>query len=416
MVMAQLVKGRLNQIFRGERLAALILLTAQVLAAFAAFLVNLFAARILDPTDRGDLAFALQIAYFMTVFMLMGVERPFVSTRKGNFNSEFRNFFFLIAPAVMVITPITVVVVYLSPISGKWVGVGFVVVALFVFLNGLSRGVRISYIVSRNWKVFAVNAISSQLIIITGAVVFTILGVENPVAWMALYLASGLPALILLIVSLLNRGPKQPIEEVEKRRIRKNGWILFPSDFSNTAMMRSDRLFLPIFGTSADLGLYVTVATVMEISGWPVKQWVDASLRKWGEAKNEMYSAINGLLFKSFLFLTLLSLGLGLVAYVILELFLPESYAPAKGVIIPLAIASVIFGLTRVQQGLMVAFGAAARVSIVEIIGTIVSIMMYVLLIPKFGMYGAAYGSIVGYSACYLCSVFTLTKLRRKEH
>ena len=67
----------------GAKLAAVVLVSAQMVAAGGAVAVNLLAAFVLSPSGRGDLAFALQLAYFLSVFAIMGLERPFIATRFG---------------------------------------------------------------------------------------------------------------------------------------------------------------------------------------------------------------------------------------------------------------------------------------------------------------------------------------------
>jgi hypothetical protein len=48
----------------------------------------------------------------------------------------------------------------------------------------------------------------------------------------------------------------------------------------------------------------------------------------------------------------------------------------------------------------LVARGHGALVSAAEICGFVVSFVAYVGLIPRYGISGAAYGSLLGYGAC----------------
>src|SRR5690606_23229350 len=84
-------------------------------------------------------------------------------------------------------------------------------------------------------------------------------------------------------------------------------------------------------------------------------------------------------------------------------------------VIVPLAASAVVFGLTRVQQGLLIALDAPGRVSIVEIGGTAASVLAYLTLIPPYGMLGAAYGSIIGYSVCAAAGAYALIRVLRSR-
>src|SRR5699024_1784998 len=135
----------------------------------------------------------------LTVFALMGVQRPYMASREGEFNQEYRNFSHLVLPGAIAIIPVTLLVLYFSPLGEKWFVLGIVAVVVYTVLNALSRGVRVGYVVSGNWKRFAFNALGSQVIIVLGAVLFLVLEVDSPELWMAVYTVSTLPALLMFI-------------------------------------------------------------------------------------------------------------------------------------------------------------------------------------------------------------------------
>lgn len=399
---------------RGERSAAVILLMGQIAAAGAAFAVNLLAARILEPAGRGDLAFVLQLAYLFTVVAVLGVERPFMASRSGSFNNEYVNFTRMIAVSSLCVTPFVVLAMAVSPLSVNWLWAGVAVIAAYVVLNAVTHGLRVAYVASRQWRPFAINTLASQCIIVAGAALLAALGQSDPVVWAGVYLLATAPVVLLLLNAVRGYDRDSYPQPVERRTLRRHGVVLLPSEFSSTAMLRLDRLLLPLLSTSAELGLYVTVATVLEMSSWPIKQWVDVSLRGWSAAGDSRIKVVRRILVQSIGMLVALTLALGAAAYVIIVYFLPESYLPAVHVITPLGVGSVIFGLTRVQQGLLIARGNSGAVSVVEIIGIVVSLVMFFLLIPPFGMLGAAYGSIVGYVACLLGGAIILFSPRTK--
>ncbi|WP_432789965.1 polysaccharide biosynthesis C-terminal domain-containing protein [Brevibacterium sp. K11IcPPYGO002] len=398
--------------FGGAKLAAAVLVASQVLAAGGAVAVNLLAAFVLSPSGRGDLAFALQLAYFLSVFAIMGLERPFIAARSGGFGTEYRVFARMVTPGTLCTLPVVILAVVLSPFSTDWVWMGLIAIAGYVALNSLVRALRVAYVCSREWKWFTANAVATQVIIVIGATLLVLLDVDDPVLWMWTYTASALPAVALLFLAPKTWKSSVPTRD-ESRGLRRRGLVLLASDFSNTAMLRSDRLLLPMLSSSAALGLYVTVATVLEMATWPVQQWVDASLRSWSTAFSSRPLPVVRLVGGSLLLLAVFAGLLGSAAWAMITFVLPESYLPATAVIIPLAISAIVFGLTRVQQGLLIAADAPGTVSIVEIIGTVASMLAYLTLIPSFGMLGAAYGSIIGYSVCAAAGAIALTRVMR---
>lgn len=399
---------------KGTKIAAAVLVAAQILAAGGAVAVNLLAAVVLSPAGRGDLAFALQLAYFLSVFAVMGLERPFIASRSGGFGTEYRVFARMVTPGTLCVLPIAFIAAALSPFSTRWMWMGVIAIAAYVALNSLVHALRVAYVCSREWKWFAVNAIVTQLIIVVGAVLLVLIGVNDPVVWMWAYAASAVPTAILLFVAPRPSKHLDPTR-TETRGLRRRGWVLLPSEFSNSAMLRSDRLLLPILSNSAALGLYVTVATVLEMATWPVQQWVDASLRNWSQGfSSHSFPAVR-IIARSVLLLVASAAVLAAAAYAMIVFVLPDSYAPAAAAIIPLAVSAVIFGVTRVQQGLLIAADSPGTVSVVEIIGTVASLIAYITLIPHYGMFGAAYGSIIGYAVCAAAGAFTLARVIRRK-
>lgn len=398
----------------GAKIAAVVLVGAQVLAAGGSVGVNLLAAFVLSPSGRGDLAFALQLAYFLSVFAIMGLERPYIAARSGDFGTEYRVFARMVRPGTLCVLPIVILAAVVSPFSTMWLWVGVIAIAGYVALNSLVRALRVAYVCSREWKWFTANAVATQVIIVVGATLLVLFRVEDPVAWMWAYTASALPAVALLFLAPRSWKQSAPTP-AESRGLRRRGWMLLPSDFSSTAMLRSDRLLLPVLSSSAALGLYVTVATVLEMATWPVQQWVDASLRGWSNSHFPGLRPVVRLIAKSVLLLAVFAAALGAAAFAMIVFVLPESYQPATAAIVPLAVSAVIFGLTRVHQGLLIALDAPGRVTIVEIVGTVASVVAYVALIPAYGMLGAAYGSIIGYFVCAAAGAFALVRAIRSR-
>lgn len=389
----------------GRGQAAVFLLLGQLAAAGAAFLVNILASWAMPPGSRGLLAFVLQVAYILTILSLMGLERPFMANQSGTFFSAYRQFIWLAAPGFSVV----LVVIGFAMGFGGALGASWLLIAggaTFVATNMLVRSARVAYVVSRDWKPFLSSNIGSQVIIVLGAIVLALSDRTTADVWILIYCASGVIPLALLVRSFYaGSKTKDHIAREARARLRRSGVKLLPAALGNTAMVRSDRLLLPVLGSPADLGVYVTVATVMEMAVWPLQQWVDVSLRSWSVAESGARKRI--------LRTTLVGAGisagiagvLALAAWAVVVVVLPISYRGSLAVIIPLGVASVIYSVTRIQQGFLIAMNAPGIASLVEMSGWIAAIVGYFALIPNYGILGGAYGSIIGYSVCAIAGV-----------
>lgn len=381
--------------------ASMFLLGAQVLAAGVAFLVNIFTAWAMNPSGRGDLAFFLQICYTLTYVALLGLERPFMASRRGAFSALLVEFVRMTLPGWLIaIVPIGVGVAALV-LGNPYLGAVGVLIGADLIGNAITHSVRVAYIGSRSWQHFVTNAVATQLVLLIGASALALSGVDSVVVWLTLYALTGVVSSATLVICMRRGAWRSRVPVIEAKRLRVQGLKLLPASFGNSALLRSDRLLLPILSTSAQLGVYVPVAAIMEIAVWPIQQWVDTSLRDWGTAGHTPAQQ-RRLVLRSVGVVLASTLALAAVAYVVVAYILPPSYRDAIALIPVLAIGTVVYGWTRIQEGLLVARGMTGSVSLIETVGLVASLAAYVVLIPLWGAMGAAWGAFIGYLVCAL--------------
>lgn len=384
-----------------NRRTSLFLLGAQILAAGVAFLVNIVIAWAMDPVARGILAFVLQITYTLTYVSLLGLERPFMATQKGTFPQLLVSFVRMTLPGWSIaLLPIGVGLAGLL-LGNPYLGPLGILIGAYLIGNSITQSVRVAYVGSRSWQHFVANAVASQLVLVVGAVALAVAGVDDVVVWLALYALTGAVSSITLFVCLRQGQGFAPLPVDVSKRLRRQGLKLLPASFGNSALLRSDRLLLPILSSPAQLGMYVPVAAIMEIAVWPIQQWVDASLRDWGSAGHTR-AGQRKLVLRAVGLVLLTSVALAAVAFVVVAFFLPPSYREALGLIPVLTLGSIVYGWTRIQEGLLVTRGKTGSVSIIETVGLVVSLASYVVLMPLWGAMGAAWGALLGYLACAL--------------
>jgi O-antigen/teichoic acid export membrane protein len=390
----------------GNNSTAMQLLLMQVLAASTAFAVNILSASVMEPEGRGQLALLVQVTYVLTVIALLGVERPYVAVRKTSFDRAVTEMNALATPGYLLLIVIAIVVV-LCALAG-WLKIALIggLVLFFLMGNIAARIVRTGYIASGSLPPFIAVSIATQMILLFTAVGLYFWGNTTPDAWFFAYGLSGTAALIVLIGSVCRSG-RTGFPEL--RQIRSSGIRLLPASFGNTAMLRSDRLLLPLLASNAQLGLYVVVATTMELASWPIQNWVDASLNRWREHQRNdrgYWRTIAG----AALVTTLLAACLGGASYIVIQFALSPAYSESAILILPLAFAAVVYAATRVQQGLLIAGGRAKSVSAAELVGMVVSLGAYLLLIPNWGAMGAAIASIIGYFCCFIAGLILMRR------
>ncbi|UNX55372.1 polysaccharide biosynthesis C-terminal domain-containing protein [Georgenia sp. TF02-10] len=386
------------------------LLAGQVVTAGVAFAINFLSSSVMPPDQRGTLAFFIQLSYIATTLGLLGVERPYVAERTGaSFPTAVRELGRLTKSVWVGATLLVIAAVVTGWLSSWFMALLLAMTATYVVSNAAVRRVRIAYVVSRDRRTFVMNTIAVQCGLLGLGVVLYLFDVSSPAAWLGAYALSSAAAMVTT-VRARRRSREEDVAASQLARVRREGLRLIPASLGNTALLRSDRLMMPFLSSAAELGIYVTVATVMEVGAWPIQQWVDASL---GRLRERAAAGNNRrLVTKVFLGAVGLTTVIGVLAYFAISLLLPEEYHPSLQLIPILGAGTVVYAMTRLQHGWLIAEGRPGLVSVAETVGLVASAVLYVGLIPPFGAMGAAIGSGIGH--CLLFGTTWWLRRRRK--
>ena len=384
------------------------LLLMQVLAAGTAFVVNILSASVMEPDGRGYLALLVQITYVLSVLALLGVERPYVASRQTSFGQAVYELIRLVAPGNVILAVMAVIAIVLVMREQYAAALSLSLVALYLVGNVGTRLIRTGYIASSRMPPFLIVSVGTQLILLALALALFLSKNANPDSWFIAYGCSGLVAIIAIGYAVSRQG-RPTIRRSEERIIRRDGIKLLPASFGNTAMLRSDRLLLPLLASNAQLGIYIVVATTMELASWPVQNWVDASLKRW-RGRDHTWASKARIILGVTAVTLIFAIGMGVVSLLVIRFTLDDSYAASEMLIAPLAFATIVYAATRVQQGLLIASGRHKSVSASEVVGMAASVLLYLILIPPLGALGAALASIGGYSACFIAALIFMNK------
>lgn len=394
------------------------LLLAQFVAAGTAFVVNVLAARALDPSGRGELALALQIAYLATLLLLLGTDRSLVTTYAGApARAGLAGARSLLLVPVAVTTAVAVLGA-LAPLPQAW-RAGLLAVAAFALANAALRALRSIAIASGRQRGFLVTTVVSQASLLAVAAGLYVGAVDDVLVWVGAYvLITALP--VAVCWHRWARAPSRdgsdeaPVDARSgpdpglRTAARREGLVLLPSSLALAGTLRLDRLLLVGLGSPAALGVYASVATMTELVAWPAQAWADSRLGRWRLAhqRGEL------LLLRPLVVAAGLLAGAGVVVAVavrgLLVPLLGQAYATAGALVVPLVVAAVVFGVSQLAITGLIAQGRAGVASGVEVVGFVVSAAAYVALIPTLGGLGAAYGSLVGYGTSLVGALLAL--------
>ena len=375
------------------------LVASQLLIGAVALAANVMMVRALTPAHRGEVALMLQVVYLATQALLLGTERSFVAAYHD------------VPPAAAVrayarllVVPcglgVVAAVAYAALAPARFTP-GPIVIALittYALAEAVSLASRaVTIAIGRVHDFLASRVIESILLLAVMAVLF-LARVDSPELWLAAYILACLGPTVGYLVFWW-RMPGGPIENDQNRLVRRQGAALFPAAISNMAMLRSDRLALPVLASTTALGLYTSVATMTELLAWPLRAYADSRLGRWRAAHQAGELRTRPIVTATILYVVLVGPVMAAGMYLLIVPVFGHAYAPAKSVVLPLIAAAGLYAISRISLGLLVAKGHGTLVSAAEIAGFAVSFAAYLLFIPKHGILGAAWGSLLGYGA-----------------
>ncbi|MBO3736898.1 NAD(P)H-quinone oxidoreductase [Actinoplanes sp. NEAU-H7] len=394
------------------------LLASQVLTGGVAMAANILMVRSLSPTHRGEVALMLQVVYLATQVLLMGTERSFVAAYHNVAPAPaVRAYGRLLAVPCLVFLSGAVIWHLAAPDRLTPGPVIVAMLAVFALIEAASLATRSIAIAVGRVRDFLVARVLEALLLLAMLIGLYVAGAARPELWFLAYLFAGAtPTVVYLLIwtRLPVTAAATPLDPAVNRQVRREGLALFPAALSNMAMLRVDRLVIPALASTAALGHYASVATMTELLAWPVRAYADSRLGRWRASHREgtLRTAPILLAVGAYALVVVPVVAGGL--YLLIEPLFGHDYADAKVVVLPLVVAAGLYAVSRVSLGLLIAKGHGGLVSAAEITGFVVSFAAYLLLIPRLGILGAAYGSLAGYGACLVFAMIA-TKLVRER-
>lgn len=225
-----------------QRNPAVVVAATSAVAAANAFVLNILTARSLGPELRGNVAFVLQICYFLAPILTLGSDRGAVKTQGTATPPRLR--------AMVTTTCIFGVVLFLVAPEWIWLAGPIALANAFLALN------RADVLTGSPLRHFAVPALSYQFFVLGCSVALFVFGIKWWPAWALPYL---LP-LPLMVPRMLRARDSSAITPW-----RANVLLLL-GRLCQLTVLRSQRIWLPVIAGPASLGLFAVVATATEPS------------------------------------------------------------------------------------------------------------------------------------------------------
>jgi O-antigen/teichoic acid export membrane protein len=380
------------------------------LGVAGSFLLIPLYTHVLSTAEYGELELLYRIADVLILIMFMGVRQAYIRFYfDHNNDSEWHRIVTGTTVFFVFISSVAVTILFLpfqkfvmdTVFHGSVADSVLLMVLSWVPLEMLVNvGLTYFQIRLRSITYVVINVL--RLVFYIGLNVWLVYGLNYGVAgvFVAQIAVTGAIALAILGYLVWQREMRLSIPLI--RQMLGYGAPYLPAAFFMYVINNSDRFFLGYFDSLDSVGVYALAGKV----GMAATMFlVDPFLKVWSPFVFENQSKPNGpaVISRAFTLFTLatitMSLGISVLAPVLLPIVVNEKFAAAYSLIPLVSLATVFYGLTHLADvGILISkqtkykpliFGIAAGVSI----------LANAALVPKLGAFGAAGASVLAFLA-----------------
>lgn len=349
---------------------------SSAVAAGAAFVVNVLSARALGPSLRGEVAFVLQLSYFVAPLISLSADRVILRQR-FDLGEASRHEPAAVpgrrAHATSTLTLTIILVAFLQ----DWRAVAAAI-----------AGVNAWFVIRRADALKAISLsnyvypfLCYQLSVVVGSIILFHFRWHDAWAWAAVY-ALPLP---WLLTSKSSRFPQSGL-----RKVRASVRLIIANQ-AQIFWLRGDRLIMPLWVNNSELGVYVVVATASEPMYWVSQALADYRLGHQGRGQG-LRGRLLRLARELIVIVPLVAVMMLTIAHLLVPIF-GTDFVSGQRLAIPLGLAAVTLFMHRQVCGWILAGGEPNNVAKVELGTVAAALVLYPILISRYGSLGAAWAS-----------------------
>jgi O-antigen/teichoic acid export membrane protein len=390
---------------------------ANLLPAFVSFAVIYIFTRLLSPTEYGVYALVFNIAFLcqgvLALWLRSGANRFYDKAQmEGTLPQLIMTIYTGYAIGAVIFTVIYAAVLLLAPISNHllpalWLGLVFILLKGLVTVNlGIHRG---------GGRVARYNMLEcGQTAMGLVFSVILVMGFGMKEQGILLGLIGGSMLSVMADIPFIVRSMKSTFDRERLKTLAAFGFPLTISVILNLVMSSSDRILVEHFLGSAAVGIYSVsygianqpMALIFFAVSMPGLPLAVKALELHGRDAGIEQMRRNGI---ALLALAIPAcVGLIAVRYHLAAVLIGEEFRSAAADIMPwIAVSGLLAGLQVHYFDHVFVLGKRPSLLIKSIgIAAIVNVALNVLLLPRIGLMGAIYATVIGYLVAIAASIY----------
>ncbi len=404
-----------SQRVRGEAMRVLLARLANVGAGTVFVLLT---ARHLGPSGRGEIAIAFTLAWATTGVADLGTSTSgrisLLVPDSGVTARDVLSLTVVLIPLQAVLAASVVALLSLTSLNLSR-GFGMAVVALSVATMMFHSTVSLVYGLRRYGDVLAVEAALAvfQIVVLAGLLWTDRLTTTSAVVGMTVGPVLGAVRLVQVSGAWRHSGAVR--ETSPWRTLILDGLSPMAGSISLFLALRLDRIVLAVVAGTRSLGLFTVALAVPETLrvlpkavGQVVADRGRSGIDSVATARRHarLFVAGHGVVLA----------GAAAVGWILLPVVFGEGFTDARDVLLVVTAAEAVLGVHLMHQALLVGFARPKGIGLPQVVGAVVMVVLVLVMIPAWGIQGAAWASLLGYTALAGTStVWTNRELRRIE-
>lgn len=377
-----------------------------VLAKLLAFLLLPLYTRYLTPADYGVYSLLIITGTVAGILLKLGLGsalfREVIYQESEESTVVSTSLYFLLAESALFLALLLLISAQLSSLIFGVPDYAYLLRLIFISatLGVLDVVAMVKLRIHTQSALFAALTVTKLLIAIALNILFIVVlrrGVEGLV--MTLVIQSAISAGISL--AILARELRPAFSVPILKRLLTFGVPLVPFGLSAQVLTYADRYFLKHFSTATEVGLYslgYNIGMVLNLLvsavqlAWPAQMF---AIAKQPNAEKHLSRILTYYL----LFMGFVGLGLSVLAREVLRILTTPSFYGAYVVVPLVSMSCVFYGVMYMTNSGLETRNKVKYMSVTIVIAAIFNLSLNYLLIPSYGMMGAAWATFISYLA-----------------
>jgi enterobacterial common antigen flippase len=189
----------------------------------------------------------------------------------------------------------------------------------------------------------------------------------------------------------------------------------YPGGLADFTTLRLDQLMLGAMASNVAIGLYVIAVRLSETTTLAASALAEALMPEVAAASqttNKAELLVGRMLRLTIYMHAVILIPLVLIAPLILRLLFGASFVPAAGALRWLLVAAGVWGISSIVISGLRGFGYPVLSTLARFSAAVVTAIALVILLPRFGITGAAIASLIGYSVMLLVALLVFVRKR----